>query len=75
MECRYRVACALHRRECIHERCMIGARIGEHLLDAGYVVRETGPSYGIDNGLRISIGSEQAMRAVARVLKSMDEAQ
>lgn len=53
----------------------IAARAFATLLDAGYVVRETGPSYGIDNGLRISIGSEQAMRAVARVLKSMDETQ
>lgn len=45
------------------------------LLEAGYVVREIGQSYGIDNGLRISIGSEEAMRAVAGVLKSMDETQ
>lgn len=42
------------------------------LLEAGYIVREIGPSYGIDNGLRISIGSEDAMRGVAAVLKSMD---
>lgn len=42
------------------------------LLEAGYIVREIGPSYGIDNGLRISIGSEAAMRGVAAVLKSMD---
>ena len=33
---------------------------------------EIGVSYGIPNGLRISIGSEEAMRAVADLLKSMD---
>lgn len=51
------------------------AKAFTRLLDAGYVVREIGQSYGIDNGLRISIGSEEAMRAVAGVLKSMDETQ
>jgi histidinol-phosphate aminotransferase len=45
------------------------------LADAGYIVREIGASYGIDNGLRISIGSEDAMRGVAKVLKSMDQTQ
>ncbi len=45
------------------------------LADAGYIVREIGASYGIDNGLRISIGSEAAMRGVADVLKSMDQTQ
>jgi histidinol-phosphate aminotransferase len=48
------------------------ARAFEVLVDAGYIVREIGPSYGIAQGLRISIGSEEAMRGVARVLKSMD---
>ena len=48
------------------------ARAFETLSAAGYIVREIGPSYGIDNGLRISIGSEEAMRAVARVLNSME---
>ncbi|RUT29486.1 histidinol-phosphate transaminase [Arsenicitalea aurantiaca] len=38
------------------------------LLDQGLVVREIGV-YGIGNGLRISIGSEAAMRAVVDVLK------
>ncbi len=48
------------------------ARAFEVLAGAGYIVREIGKSYGIDNGLRISIGSEQAMRDVARVLKSLE---
>jgi histidinol-phosphate aminotransferase len=38
------------------------------LLDAGLIVREIGV-YGIDNGLRISIGPEQAMRRVADILR------
>lgn len=38
------------------------------LYEKGLVVREVGV-YGIANGLRISIGSEEAMRAVAAVLK------
>jgi len=37
------------------------------LLDKGLIVREV-HGYGIANGLRISIGSEAAMRAVAQVL-------
>jgi histidinol-phosphate aminotransferase len=41
----------------------------QSLFDKGLIVREVGV-YGIDNGLRISIGSEQNMRAVAEVLKS-----
>ena len=45
------------------------------LAEAGYIVREIGASYGIDNGLRISIGSEAAMRGVAKVLTSMDQTQ
>lgn len=53
----------------------LAARAFTLLLDAGYVVREVGPSYGIDNGLRISIGSEAAMRGVAQALKSMDATQ
>lgn len=38
------------------------------LFDKGLIAREM-HSYGIANGLRISIGSEAAMRAVAEVLK------
>lgn len=45
------------------------------LMAAGYIVREVGHSYGIDNGLRISIGTEAAMRGVAKVLTSMDQTQ
>ena len=41
------------------------------LAEAGYITREIGASYGIENGLRISIGSEEAMRGVAKVLKSL----
>jgi histidinol-phosphate aminotransferase len=44
------------------------------LLEAGLIVREMG-GYGIPNGLRISIGSEEAMRAVARCLKDFMDAQ
>ncbi len=42
------------------------------LADEGYIVREIGASYGIENGLRISIGSEEAMRSVAKILKSLE---
>ena len=42
------------------------------LLERGLVVREMG-GYGIANGLRISIGSEAAMRAVAATLKDFME--
>jgi len=38
------------------------------LMNEGYVVREMG-GYGLPNALRISIGSEEAMRAVAALLK------
>lgn len=48
------------------------ARAFEALVAAGYIVREIGASYGIDNGLRISIGPEDAMRGVAEVLKSLE---
>ncbi|KKB78311.1 histidinol-phosphate aminotransferase [Devosia soli] len=51
------------------------ARAFGTLLAGGYVVREVGQSYDIHNGLRISIGSEEAMRGVARILKSMEAAQ
>ena len=51
------------------------ARAFATLAEGGYIVREIGPSYGIHNGLRISIGSEEAMRGVARILKSMVIAQ
>jgi histidinol-phosphate aminotransferase len=51
----------------------VAARAFETLVDAGYIVREIGASYGIHNGLRISIGSEESMRAVVNVLKSMGD--
>ncbi len=40
------------------------------LAAKGLIVREMG-GYGISNGLRISIGTESAMRAVAEVLKDL----
>ncbi|GHA25996.1 histidinol-phosphate aminotransferase [Devosia pacifica] len=42
------------------------------LNEAGLIVRQL-HVYGIDNGLRISIGSEQAMRGVAAVLKTFGD--
>ncbi len=39
------------------------------LFDAGLIVREIGV-YGIDNGLRISIGPEPAMRRLVEILKA-----
>lgn len=39
------------------------------LMEAGLIVRELGASYGIPEGLRISIGTEEAMRAVVRALE------
>ena len=44
------------------------------LLERGLVVREMG-GYGISNGLRISIGSPEAMEAVADCLKNLMERQ
>ncbi len=46
-------------------------KANETLLANGLVVREMG-AYGLSNGLRISIGEENAMRAVAKILKNMD---
>ena len=43
----------------------------ETLRDRGLIVREIGASYGIRDGLRISIGSEQAMRGVAGILNAL----
>ncbi|MCZ4347589.1 histidinol-phosphate transaminase [Devosia neptuniae] len=43
------------------------------LAERGLIVREIGPSYGIEAGLRISIGSEQAMRGVVGILKALVE--
>ena len=43
----------------------------ETLRERGLIVREIGPSYGIADGLRISIGSEQAMRGVVGILKAL----
>lgn len=51
------------------------ARAFDTLMEGGYVVREVSKSYDIHNGLRISIGSEAAMRGVAKILKSMGSAQ
>lgn len=41
----------------------------EALMARGLIVRQVGSSYGIANGLRISIGTEAAMRRVVEVLK------
>ncbi|MET3928006.1 histidinol-phosphate transaminase [Devosia sp. 2618] len=43
----------------------------ETLMERGLIVREVGKSYGIPHGLRISIGSEQAMRGVVGILKAL----
>ncbi len=45
----------------------------ETLRERGLIVREIGPSYGIPHGLRISIGSEQAMLGVAGILKALSK--
>ena len=45
----------------------------ETLRERGLIVREIGPSYGIANGLRISIGSEAAMIGVAGILKALSK--
>ena len=42
----------------------------EVLMARGLIVREIGGSYGITHGLRISIGSEEAMRGVVGILKA-----
>ncbi|ODT71032.1 MAG: histidinol-phosphate transaminase [Pelagibacterium sp. SCN 63-23] len=55
----------------LFESAKLAAEGFETLAAAGYIVREIGQSYGIENGLRISIGSEDAMRGVAQVLKTM----
>ncbi|MCS6759528.1 MAG: aminotransferase class I/II-fold pyridoxal phosphate-dependent enzyme [Candidatus Devosia euplotis] len=41
------------------------------LMARGLIVREIGASYGIHDGLRISIGSEQAMVGVVGILKAL----
>lgn len=46
------------------------SRANQALLATGLVVREMG-GYGIANGLRISIGTEEAMRGVATVLNGL----
>ena len=43
----------------------------ETLMERGLIVREIGNSYGIPDGLRISIGSEQAMLGVVGILKAL----
>lgn len=45
----------------------------EGLMRAGYATRWL-PGQGLPNALRITIGSEEAMRAVARLLREMAEA-
>ena len=40
------------------------------LMAKGLIVRQVGAAYGIPNGLRISIGSEAAMRGVVDILKT-----
>lgn len=47
------------------------AKAFQALFERGLIVREIGHSYGIPNGLRISIGSEEAMRGVAGILKAL----
>ncbi len=47
-------------------------KANEALLEAGLIVREMG-AYGLPDALRISIGEERAMRAVAKVLKGLNE--
>jgi len=47
----------------------------EALYSEGLIVREIGKSYGIPEGLRISIGPEDAMRRVVEVLKQFGTAQ
>ncbi|MHA6729572.1 pyridoxal phosphate-dependent aminotransferase [Devosia sp. A369] len=49
----------------------LAAKAFEALYERGLIVREIGPSYGITNGLRISIGSEQAMIGVAGILNAL----
>ncbi|MCW5722352.1 MAG: histidinol-phosphate transaminase [Devosia sp.] len=53
----------------------MAARAFSTLMDQGFIVREIGQSYGIPTGLRISIGSEVAMRGVAEILKSVAASQ
>jgi histidinol-phosphate aminotransferase len=59
----------------LFDSAAMAARAFETLVSAGYIVREVGASYGIAEGLRISIGSQEAMEGVAEVLKSMDGVQ
>jgi len=49
------------------------AQAFETLRERGLIVREIGPSYGIANGLRISIGSDQSMIGVAGILKALSK--
>lgn len=53
----------------LFETAELAAGAFQALFDKGLIVREVGKSYGIANGLRISIGPEAAMRQVAQVLK------
>ena len=47
------------------------ASVNQALLDEGIVVREMG-GYGLPEALRISIGTEAAMRDVVRIVRGMD---
>ena len=49
------------------------ARAFDALFQRGLIVREIGASYGIPNGLRISIGPEDAMRRLVDVLADFGE--
>jgi histidinol-phosphate aminotransferase len=50
-------------------------RAFDTLMAAGLIVRQVAGSYGITNGLRISIGPEAAMRAVAETLEPFGQLQ
>jgi histidinol-phosphate aminotransferase len=41
------------------------------LMERGLIVREIGKSYGIENGLRVSIGSEEAMIGLVGIIKAL----
>jgi histidinol-phosphate aminotransferase len=49
----------------------MAAKAFSTLMAEGYIAREIGQSYAIPTGLRISIGTEADMRAVAAILKTM----
>jgi len=53
----------------LFENAEISRAAFQALFDQGLIVREIGV-YGIDNGLRISIGPEPAMRRLVEILKA-----